>query len=353
MAGGINLPGVGIGVGPILSARELQPMAQDPFTTALKAWQTGAMTRAQETKNKAEKIALPYTERLIQSDLAYKLAQGNLFNEQAKYFGPSASAEAALNSARAGREQFLVDYLKNRLPGAQVGGVAGDSQTEVVGGANGMGSQSNAFADQFGDQYVRSVLNIPSEFPGEREQRDIRTFSQKENVRQGNISKYGTTQHQTENQRMKQAIENLTPIIEELATIEVPPQQIMGESALNPFNIIYADQQANYKATTAVATDKILSAFQLPKNEKSQHLVENITERRPWESLSNYRSRVKKELVNLKETYDNVIKNTGEATLRGPSVLVETRGSSSATYPLMQMTDEELDAAIAAQQRGM
>ena len=76
---------------PILGLQNFKAFEQDPFTTALKAYQTGMQAQGQGLENQRLRAESPYWQQIAEN-------QAKLGQSQAEYFGPSA--------------QSLIDYQK-------------------------------------------------------------------------------------------------------------------------------------------------------------------------------------------------------------------------------------------------
>jgi len=110
----------------------------------------------------------------------------------------------------------------------------------------------------------------------------------------------------TKNQGIIQAIENVTPLIEQLSDKKYDvPNQLYG-----PY--LHPDQQRNYVARTAAITDSLIASMGLPKTNESIHLASTMVNRGKNESLSAYRERLtelKKDLASRKKRAHQAIKS--------------------------------------------
>lgn len=123
---------------------------------------------------------------------------------------------------------------------------------------------------------------------------------------QANMAGGLTKANVTKNQGIIQAIDNVTPLIDEISDEKYDvPNQLYG-----PY--LHPDQQKNYAAKTAAITDSLISAMGLPKTNESIHLAGTMVQRGKAESLSAYRTRMselKKDLSNRKQRAHQSIKS--------------------------------------------
>ena len=328
MAGGINLPSNGVGVGPVMSAMQFQPMAQDPFTTMLKAYAIGQQGRGQGVETLINAIKAPLIE-------------------------PSMRAQMNLHNAQASKEQSLADALRDAYFGAYsadnvsgTDGVGGDG-SDISQYTNPSPNISNAGRGvdrrEMGMQLLRAMTGQPSEFPSEREARDIRTYRTKENIKHGMDEERGTTATKTDRQSRTLGIASVEPILEELGALDVPPQVLLGDNPMNPANWYYADQQATYKAATGLAVDSLMNAYNLPKNIPVIETVKEIVGRGQFESMANYKTRVKNALHHLQEQ-QGIISSGGKSKPQAQQPkFVKMRGPDGGIY---DVAEKDVEAAL-------
>lgn len=158
MAGGINLPNIGVGVGPVMGAMQFQPMAQDPFTTMLKAYAIGQQGNQMGIESLANAKKMPYIEPQAQASIAQALAAA----EHSRAGADSQRASARLNSMNADIAKRKEDwYLENgAITPAQREALDAKAKyqalAEVMNQMNMQQQDLQAFAD----------VNMPSYAPG-------------------------------------------------------------------------------------------------------------------------------------------------------------------------------------------
>lgn len=333
MAGGINLPNIGVGVGPVMGAMQFQPMAQDPFTTMLKAYAVGQQGRNQGIESLLNAIKAPMIE-------------------------PSMRAEMNLRNAQADKERMIANVLMEAF-GSQDGSGLDYNDTYNAGEASigaedsiGVGTPpvssytpnvSGVGRKQQMMQLARAVAGFPVELPYEQEQRELRTYQQKENIKHTMDEQRGTTATKSDRQSRELGIASVEPILDEILSLDVPPQFFLNEDKLNPFNLYYGDQQAIYKSSIGLAVDSLMNAYNLPKNIPVINTVKEIVGRSPFESEKGYKERVTKALEHLK-LQQEIISSGGKSKPKSHQAkFVRMRGPDGGIY---EVAEKDVEAAL-------
>lgn len=120
MAGGISLPLAGVGQSPIQQMNQFHPYAQDPFTTAIQAYQGVKQGQGQGIQNQLNQAKLPYAGDMAKAELMQAVAQGRLTQEQAQYFGQQAQATMGLQRAQTRELQLGNMLAEETIPAKRI-----------------------------------------------------------------------------------------------------------------------------------------------------------------------------------------------------------------------------------------
>jgi hypothetical protein len=137
-----------------------------------------------------------------------------------------------------------------------------------------------------------------------------------------------TTGARTKMQEQLKNIKTVIPLIRELTEIDTPS----GFSALNP------NLRTRYNAKAGAAFDTYIKAKNFPSLEKAIQAGKDVIYKSPWETESNYRTRLAEELAGLEQLEKDLNSYLG----------IESEGSSSGSgdhssdKSASKMTNEEL-----------
>lgn len=200
-------------------------------------------------------------------------------------------AQASLNEQKSRKEKMLADLLENY-----------QKQNFQGYGMPSMGSSGSMYEmgnnNELAEQLFRQMIGVPSEFPGEKSEREQRAYRENAIFNKNIESSMGTSSFNTQKQSMGLGIENTIPLIDELIELEVPGQGVGKYFAPNV--------QPKYEATVANITDKLVKAMGLSSTEESLHTVRQMIERQPRESEGSYKQRLKDLKSELLFTYGKV-----------------------------------------------
>lgn len=318
---------------PLLNFQSYNPM-DTALRAAMGTYQGLGQGRSQQIQNELNKAKVPYAEEMAmyeaqnaalapqksQAELDQLRAVSKMYPELTRAQMANIQSEISKRNQEIEREKMLMSYLKgsigenNQMPGMNMTGNAPAMQNNTarpMQGSVGMGAPND-----MASQYMRKALGLPTQTPQEKFAYDLSLDQQKKNYAKQLEKSEGTTGYISQSQAQAQGIKNAIPIIDDL--IDTAPGQTF-EWMWSP------DKQATYNSEIANLKEKIMTAFNYPKNEASFETVENIIQYKPTESLENYQERMEA----LKQELETIYGDISEKPLETKETKYSKRKSES------------------------
>lgn len=272
------------------------------------------LRKAQEAKlaNELMRMEIKYKPKQMETELMYKDALRIKAEEEAKLQSmlmDMVSGNGAIGGgfAQAGASQdnapqmdlFGQPFIPERRP---------DSPYQNTGNQGGYPSMPT-----FGQMLLNSQLRLPAVLPQQqlamdRYKMDYQNQLNRENerFRKDLESEYLTGSRLSDVQGQVAGIEQLMPMFDMLATMDVPAQNLLSRN-LNP------NAQANYKNLVNSMKELMTNAMGQRGNIEAVKTTEHILMRDPLESLENYRARQEQNKLHLLDIAKMNLRSPNEA----------------------------------------
>jgi hypothetical protein len=311
---GIPLPGLpgdsflkGVDTGSSMFSRMIQPVIQREQLA--QQWQQHLQQKAlQEQQLELQR----QQEQRLASMTPYQIAQ--------------MEAAASANYANAN----LHNYQSN--PEAQVDFIKMLSQ--IGGSPNIQGMQSEQDGESnIPNPFVRGALKKFLGVDPFEDEADFQSFVKKENFKNNVSQEIPTNSTITANQSVVTAANTVLPVLEKLAAGEIPGK--VG-------GLFSADKRANFGALSSLATDELMTIFNLPSTAASVEMVHELVTPRFNESTESVRKRIKdliKRVEHKRDQSHNLIKNR-KVTIEDNKHGIENKNKNKIVKTYNPDTDE-------------
>lgn len=266
------------------------PLPGQPFDSFLKGANTtsGMMQRAianqlqqqqmqQAWKQHMQNLAIRQQQEKRAADL-HPFAISAAENQQKLFPYQLESMQAQTESARAlaNTRKRKMDFMEQLFGG----GLGPQGMQSPVGGGGYTPEQIAAAKALYG-------IDLNIETPEMKKQRELDTFQQKEdykNEQKKNLDRTIPTEStRTANQKVITSVNTVLPVLDDLMKEEVP-------GTIGGF--FQRDKSSASNALTNLAVDELMTIFNLPKDQHSTKLAEEMVRRQFGESLPAYRKRL-------------------------------------------------------------